>query len=67
VALQAVVERVISDIAEAKPAVQVRSEGAFGNVPGDEGLLRQGLLNLVRNAAEACASAAAGGQVLLHR
>jgi two-component system sensor histidine kinase HydH len=65
VALQAVVERVISDIAEAKPAVQVRPEGAFGNVPGDEGLLRQALLNLVRNAAEACASAAAGGQVLL--
>jgi PAS domain S-box-containing protein len=65
VALQAVVERVISDIAEAKPAVQVRSEGSFGNVPGDEGLLRQALLNLVRNAAEACATAAAGGQVLL--
>ena len=65
VALQAVVERVISDIAEAKPAVQVRSEGAFGNVPGDEGLLRQALLNLVRNAAEACAAATAGGQVLL--
>jgi PAS domain S-box-containing protein len=65
VTLQAVVERVISDIAEAKPAVQVRSEGAFGNVPGDEGLLRQALLNLVRNAAEACATAAAGGQVLL--
>ena len=65
VALQAVVERVISDIAEAKPAVQVRSEGAFGNVPGDEGLLRQALLNLVRNAAEACATVTAGGQVLL--
>ncbi len=65
VPLQAVVERVISEIAEAKPAVQVRFEGAFGNVPGDEGLLRQALLNLVRNAAEACATAAAGGQVLL--
>jgi len=37
----------------------------FGSVPGDEGLLRQALLNLVRNAAEACADAAAGGQVLL--
>jgi signal transduction histidine kinase len=34
-------------------------------VPGDEGLLRQALLNLVRNAAEACASAAAGGQVVV--
>src|SRR5712664_3493439 len=65
VPLQGVLERVISEIAEAKPAVQVRSEGAFGNVPGDEGLLRQALLNLVRNAAEACATAAAGGQVLL--
>ena len=52
VPLQGVLERVISEIAEAKPAVQVRSEGAFGNVPGDEGLLRQALLNLVRNAAE---------------
>jgi len=65
VQMQVVVERVISEIAEAKPAVQVRFEGAFGNVPGDEGLLRQALLNLVRNAAEACATATAGGQVLL--
>jgi len=65
VPLQAVVERVISEISEAKPAVQVRSEGVYGDVPGDEGLLRQALLNLVRNAAEACASASAGGQVLL--
>ena len=65
VALQAVVERVTSDVAEAQPTVQVRCEGTFGNVAGDEGLLRQALLNLVRNAAEACASAAAGGQVLL--
>ena len=34
-------------------------------MPGDEGLLRQALLNLVRNAAEACAETATGGQVLL--
>ena len=65
VSLQAVVERVVSDLTEANPDVQLRSEGAFGNVPGDEGLLRQALLNLARNAAEACAGAAAGGQVLL--
>ena len=65
VSLKAVVERVVSDLAEAKPDVQLRSEGEFGNVPGDEGLLRQALLNLARNAAEACAGAAAGGQVLL--
>src|SRR5882762_4759582 len=65
VPLQAVVERVIAEIAEAKPAVQVRSDGVFGDVPGDEGLLRQALLNLVRNAAEACTPAKTGGQVLL--
>ena len=65
VPLQAVVERVISDISEAKPGVQVQSEGTFGNVAGDEGLLRQALLNLVRNAAEACAIIAGGGQVLV--
>jgi PAS domain S-box-containing protein len=65
VPLQAVVERVISEVTEAKPAVQFRLEGKFGNVPGDEGLLRQALLNLVRNAAEACATDANGGQVLL--
>ena len=65
VSLEAVVDRVVSDVTEAKPDVRVRSEGVFGNVPGDEGLLRQALLNLVRNAAEACADTAGGGQVLL--
>jgi signal transduction histidine kinase len=65
VSLKVVVERVVSDLADAKPDVQLRSKGEFGNVPGDEGLLRQALLNLARNAAEACARTAAGGQVLL--
>jgi len=65
VCLEGVVERVVSEVAEAKPDVQLRSEGVFGSVPGDEGLLRQALLNLVRNAAEACAGTVAGGQVLL--
>src|SRR5258706_4008061 len=65
VLLETVVHRVISDVTDAKPHVQVRSEGVFASVPGDEGLLRQALLNLVRNAAEACADTPAGGQVLL--
>jgi PAS domain S-box-containing protein len=65
VALQAVVERVVSEVAEAKPGVRVHCEGKFGDVPGDEGLLRQALLNLVRNATEACATSEAGGIVLL--
>jgi two-component system, NtrC family, sensor histidine kinase HydH len=65
VALEAVVERVVAEIAAAKPEVSVRAEGSFGSVAGDEGLLRQALLNLARNAAEACASAEGGGKVLL--
>jgi PAS domain S-box-containing protein len=65
VSLQPLVDRVVSEVAEALPAVRVRCEGPFKIVPGDEGLLRQALLNLARNAAEACATAAHGGRVLL--
>ena len=65
VALQPVVERIVSEVSEAMPAIRIRCEGAFKNVPGDEGLLRQALLNLARNAAEASAGAANGARVLL--
>ena len=65
VALQGVVERVAAEVGEANPEIRIRCEGPFGEVAGDEGLLRQALLNLARNAAEACAIAANGGRVLL--
>jgi two-component system, NtrC family, sensor histidine kinase HydH len=65
VALQPVVDRIVSEISEAMPGIRVRCEGAFKSVPGDEGLLRQALLNLARNAAEASTGAANGGRVLL--
>jgi PAS domain S-box-containing protein len=65
VALQGVVERVATEVGEANPEIRIRYEGAFGEVAGDEGLLRQGLLNLARNAAEACVIAVNGGRVLL--
>ncbi|MDP9147104.1 MAG: ATP-binding protein, partial [Acidobacteriota bacterium] len=65
VALQPLVERLVVEISEASPGIRIRSEGAFRTVPGDEGFLRQALLNLTRNAAEACADAANGGRVLL--
>jgi signal transduction histidine kinase len=45
------------------PQVTIECTGKFGDVAGDEGLLRQALLNLARNAAEACAEAAGGGRV----
>jgi PAS domain S-box-containing protein len=65
VTMQAVVERVVAEVGEALPQVKIRYEGMFGDVEGDEGFLRQALLNLTRNAAEACAGAAHGGKVLV--
>jgi two-component system sensor histidine kinase HydH len=65
VALEGVVERVVSEVAEAMPEVRIRFEGPMGSVAGDEGLLRQAFLNLARNAAEASVGAANGGRVLL--
>jgi PAS domain S-box-containing protein len=63
VALQTVVERVVAEVGEAVPQVRIRCEGTFEEAGGDEGLLRQALLNLARNAAEACALAEGGGRV----
>ena len=60
VPLQALVERVVKEVGEALPQVKIRCEGMFGEVEGDEGLLRQALLNLARNAAEACGEAEDG-------
>jgi two-component system sensor histidine kinase HydH len=65
VPLEGLVERVVSEVNEAIPQVRIRSEGLLGSVAGDEGLLRQAILNLARNAAEACADAKGGGRVLI--
>ena len=65
VALQTMVERVVSEVGEALPQVRIRWEGTFGDAQGDEGLLRKALLNLARNAAEACAITEGGGQVVI--
>lgn len=63
VELEDVVERAVAEVAETMPQVTIACKGSFGEVAGDEGLLRQALLNLARNAAEACAEAEGGGQV----
>jgi nitrogen-specific signal transduction histidine kinase len=65
VPLQTIAERVIAEVREALPQVKIRYEGTFEDAGGDEGLLRQALLNLTRNAAEACAGSAGGGQVVV--
>jgi PAS domain S-box-containing protein len=65
VALQSIVERVVEEVGELIPHVKIRWEGEFGDTGGDEGLLRQALLNLTRNAAEACALTEGGGRVVV--
>src|SRR3989475_9476349 len=63
--LQPLVERVISELQEAIPGVKVTAEGRFGQVSGDEGLLRQAILNIARNAAEAASDAPGTGRVFI--
>jgi len=63
--LEKVVNRAVAEIVQAMPHVSIECKGSFGDVAGDEGLLRQALLNLARNAAEACAETDGGGLVTL--
>jgi len=63
VPLRSLVDRVITEIQEANPRVAISSGDEFESIAGDEGLLRQALLNLTRNAAEAVAEQPFGGRV----
>ena len=65
VELQEVVDRAAAEVAQTIPQVNLTREGTFGEVEGDEGLLRQALLNLARNAAEACAVENGRGHVVI--
>ncbi len=51
-----VIEQVADEIGTAIPEASIRIEGIFGEISGDASLLRQALLNLTRNAAEAASS-----------
>jgi PAS domain S-box-containing protein len=65
VALSALLDRVVTEVRELDPRVQVRLEGQFSEIAGDEGLLRQAFLNLARNATEAASSASPNPLVIL--
>lgn len=60
-----VVEQVADEIGAAVPGATIRTEGVFGTVSGDAGLLRQALLNLARNASEAASSNGHAGEVVI--
>jgi len=53
VPMLSLVERVAEELHEANPQCAVECQGAFQELPGDEALLRQALVNLTRNGAEA--------------
>lgn len=65
VSLRALVQQVADEVRQAVPGVAIEAQGDFTQVTADQGLLRQALLNLVRNAAEAAASRGAAAQVIL--
>jgi signal transduction histidine kinase len=52
VPMKTLVERVTEELHEAIPECVVEFRGSFEELPGDEALIRQALLNLVRNGAE---------------
>jgi signal transduction histidine kinase len=59
VPMRSLVERVAEELQEANPQCIVDCTGVFQELPGDEALLRQALVNLTRNGSEA---AQAGSQ-----
>ena len=65
VVLRPLLDRIVCEIKELYPLVQIRIEGDFAEIAGDDGLLRQAFLNLARNAAEAAAAHSSTPSVIL--
>jgi PAS domain S-box-containing protein len=64
--LEPLIRRLSDDVREAHPGVSISVEGDFSEISGDEALLRQAMLNLVKNAAEAAAEQQFGGRIMVH-
>jgi two-component system sensor histidine kinase FlrB len=65
VPMQTVVEKVAEELHETIPQCAVEFEGTFQDLPGDEALLRQALLNLARNGAESALTASTTPRVTI--
>jgi len=65
VSLESLIQRVVAEVCESRPTVRIRVEGPFGEVAGDDSLLRQAFLNITRNAAEASSTAPNGGKIIV--
>jgi PAS domain S-box-containing protein len=64
--LEAVVRRAADELAMELPDTTVEVRGQFGEIEGDEVLLRQVFGNLIRNAAEACQAAGVSPRIEIH-
>jgi signal transduction histidine kinase len=65
VPVEALIERMAEELHETAPQCQVQREGTFSDLPGDEALIRQALVNLMRNASEAAREGGAAPQVMI--
>jgi signal transduction histidine kinase len=65
VSIAPMMQRIVAEIGEAQPDVPIDVLGEFGEVSGDDALLRQAILNLARNAAEAASGNPGGGRVII--
>ena len=65
VSVSPMIERIVAEVGEVVTGVPFVIMGEFGEVSGDDALLRQAILNLARNAAEAAADNPAGGRVMI--
>jgi two-component system, NtrC family, nitrogen regulation sensor histidine kinase GlnL len=65
VTLRPMIDRVMAEVEETVPGVPITAIGEFSQVSGDDALLYQALLNLVRNAAEAVSDSPSGGRVMI--
>ncbi|HTR46336.1 MAG TPA: ATP-binding protein [Verrucomicrobiae bacterium] len=65
VPMQTLIEHVVQELREMEPECDVVCEGSFPDLPGDEALLRQALVNLTRNAAEAAGAASKAPRVMV--
>src|ERR1017187_1634891 len=65
VPMQSLVERVAEELQEAMPQCKVTCEGTYVELPGDEALLRQALVNLTRNGAEAARESVSPARVTI--
>ena len=59
VSMQNVVDKVAEELRETVPGCRVEAEGSFHELPGDEALIRQALVNLVRNGVQAATGSGA--------